>query len=303
MSYTRFIYTSEEKAERLSKTQENINRLIEAATGTSFPATELDKQRAKLKSLAALQEQMKSANKILKSAKLSDKKKQAELMGLGYSEEEIYKLMRPDLAGRIGFSYHLTNNNAVIKNTQKRITQLEAQELAESQAASGDRETRYDFDGGTIDLDYGDNRLRVNFDSKPGADMISKLKQNGFKWSPTNSAWQRQLTDNAISTANYLFGTKIQTAASAMNEEVNKPRGEVIVPAAAETLTNPVKAGFEAELEALKAETDIERLDSRLDEIAGRIELAGMMDDMDAELNAAADILTALMAEAEKKAA
>ncbi|MCK9394261.1 MAG: hypothetical protein M0Q44_01555 [Methylobacter sp.] len=265
--------------------------------------TEIDKQWAKLKSLAALQERMKAANKIIKSKTLSDEQKKQQLTAAG---EDYDRLMKPDFGGRIGYAdYLLTNNNAVIGNTRKRIAQLEAQELAESLAASGDRETSYDFDGGVIDLDYGDDRLRVHFDKKPGSDMISKLKQNGFKWSYTNDAWQRQLTDNAISTANYLFGTQIQTAASAMKEEVNKPRGDVVVPAAIkpeQTLENSMKAAFEAELDALKAETDIEAFDRRLDEIAGRIEGAGLMEELDAELNAAADVLTALLAEAEKAA-
>lgn len=266
--------------------------------------TELDKQRAKLQSLAALQERMKAANKIIKSKTLTDEQKKDQLTAAG---EDYYRLMKPDFAGRIGYAdYLLTNNNAVIRSTQKRIEQLEAQALAENLAASGDRETSYDFDGGVIDLDYGDDRLRVRFDKKPDPDMIAKLKQNGFKWSPTNTAWQRQLTDNAISTANYLFGTKIQTAASAMNEEMNKPRGDVIVPAASESATeqqeNPMKAAFEAELDALKAETSIEALDRKLDEIAGRIEGAGLMEELDGKLNEVADILTGLLAEAEKAA-
>jgi hypothetical protein len=274
-----------------------VEDLAPAVTGN----TELDKQRAKLRSLADLQERMKAANKIIKSKTLTDEQKKDKLAATG---EDYYRLMKPDFAGRIGYAdYLLTNNNAVIKNTQKRIEQLEAKELAESLAASGERETSYDFDGGTIDLDYGDDRLRVNFDSKPDADMISKMKQNGFKWSPTNTAWQRQLTDNAISTANYLFGTQIKTAASAMKEEVNKHRGDVIVPAPeTQPQGNPMKTAFIAELDALKAETDIEVFDRRLDEIAGRIEGAGLMEELDAELNAAADVLTALLAEAEKAA-
>lgn len=43
-----------------------------------------------------------------------------------------------------------------------------------------------------------DNRLQLFFDGKPPAEMITKLKKSGFKWSPRNKAWQRQLTPNAI---------------------------------------------------------------------------------------------------------
>jgi hypothetical protein len=66
------------------------------------------------------------------------------------------------------------------------------------------------------------------------------------------------------------------------------------------TEQNPMKSAFEAELEALKQETDIEAFDKRLDDIAGRIEQAGLMEELDAKLNQAADILTGLLAEAEK---
>ena len=302
----------EEPNEVDNSTEESIDetQAVEDLDPAVAGNTELDKQKAKLKSLTDLQERMKAANKVVGNKKFNDAQKIEQLVAQGFSDEQASDILKPDYAGRTGFtSYQLTNNNAVIKNTQKRIAQLEAQALAESMATSGDRETSYDFDGGTIDLDYSDDRLRVNFDVKPAPDMISKLKQNGFKWSPTNTAWQRQLTDNAISTANYIFGAKIKTAAQAMTEEVNKPRGEVIVPATTETeaqvnpIENPLKAGFEAELRELNLETDIIRFDSRLDEIAGRIELAGMMDEMDVELNETADVLTMLMAEAEKSTA
>lgn len=63
---------------------------------------------------------------------------------------------------------------------------------------------------------------------------------------------------------------------------------------------NAIKVGFIAELEALKSETDINRFNERLDEIAGRIEQAGLMESLDKELNDTADVLTRLLSEAEK---
>ncbi|MBL0011067.1 MAG: DUF2958 domain-containing protein [Nitrosomonas sp.] len=71
------------------------------------------------------------------------------------------------------------------------------------------------------------------------------------------------------------------------------------IPAAIST-EDTIKAGFIAELEYLKSETDINRFDERLDEIAARIEQAGLMESLDKELNDAADALTALLAAAEK---
>ena len=41
-------------------------------------------------------------------------------------------------------------------------------------------------------------RLQVIFDGKPNAEARQIMKSNGFRWSPSNSAWQRQLTNNGI---------------------------------------------------------------------------------------------------------
>ena len=40
-------------------------------------------------------------------------------------------------------------------------------------------------------------RLQLVFDGKPSDDVRAALKKHGFRWSPKNEAWQRQLTDNA----------------------------------------------------------------------------------------------------------
>ena len=40
-------------------------------------------------------------------------------------------------------------------------------------------------------------RLQILFDGIPPVAARDILKSNGFRWSPKNKAWQRQLTDNA----------------------------------------------------------------------------------------------------------
>ena len=48
------------------------------------------------------------------------------------------------------------------------------------------------------------NRLQILFEEKPDAATREELKSNGFRWSPKAEAWQRQLTDNAYRSADYI---------------------------------------------------------------------------------------------------
>lgn len=49
------------------------------------------------------------------------------------------------------------------------------------------------------------NRLQLVFNGKPEDDERAVLKKRGFKWSPKNKVWQRQLTDNAIISTQYII--------------------------------------------------------------------------------------------------
>jgi hypothetical protein len=48
------------------------------------------------------------------------------------------------------------------------------------------------------------NRLQLFFDEKPDESKRANLKASGFKWAPSQGAWQRQLNDNAINAAGRL---------------------------------------------------------------------------------------------------
>ena len=86
--------------------------------------------------------------------------------------------------------YELSNNNAEINRLKKRIESLERRE-----------ETGFvgwEFEGGEAVANQEENRLQLLFDEKPSEEQRSKLKSWGFRWSPSNKAWQRQLNGNAI---------------------------------------------------------------------------------------------------------
>jgi hypothetical protein len=42
-------------------------------------------------------------------------------------------------------------------------------------------------------------RLQLIFEGKPEADTRAKLKSNGFRWAPSQMAWQRLLNSNSES--------------------------------------------------------------------------------------------------------
>lgn len=154
----------------------------------------MDKLKAKLAGLEALQDKMKAVNAYYR--------KHGTLDGCPrLSAEEVEKLKagmaRSWRAGPKPYeSYLLTNNNASIRQVKARIEALTRQE-----------ETVYEgwrFDGGEVKMDREINRLQVFFDAKPDRETCSAMRHSGFKWAPSVGAWQRQLTDNAIYAAKHL---------------------------------------------------------------------------------------------------
>ena len=94
-------------------------------------------------------------------------------------------------------SYSLSNNNAQIKATQSRLKQIQSnREKATASGNSGSSGNRT-FNGGQVVANTDINRLQIKFDSVPDAATRQKLKSNGWRWSPKEGAWQRQLTSNA----------------------------------------------------------------------------------------------------------
>lgn len=150
------------------------------------------KLKAKLEALERDQELMKAANAAIRMK--DTKKGDTKLAELGYTEEEIVKLRAPDFCGRIGYpAYRLQNNNANIRRIRQRIAELEKKK---ENPAEG-----WEFDGGKVVVNQGVNRLQIIFDDRPDADLRSELKGEGFRWAPSQGAWQRQLTDNAMRAA------------------------------------------------------------------------------------------------------
>ena len=89
-------------------------------------------------------------------------------------------------------AYELASIRGKIERTEQRLAELDRREQQAAEPQTGTA-----FDGGQIVRNIDLNRLQILFDAIPDADTRAALKQNGFRWSPKNQAWQRQLTDNA----------------------------------------------------------------------------------------------------------
>lgn len=148
----------------------------------------IERLEEKLETLKETQERMKVANKAIR---LKDTEKgNEELMNMGYSEDQIKNLREPDFCGRVGYpSYMLQNNNANIHRTEGRLNQLRAAK------EKGTQETECKLFKVVENTEI--MRLQIIFDGKPEQEVRDILKKNGFRWSPKNSCWQRQLTNNA----------------------------------------------------------------------------------------------------------
>lgn len=89
--------------------------------------------------------------------------------------------------------YALSNNSQKIRATKKRLENLEATK------EKGTSERRIEFmrEQVTVIENTELMRLQLVFDGKPSDEIRETLKKNGFRWSPKQGAWQRQLTANA----------------------------------------------------------------------------------------------------------
>lgn len=90
-------------------------------------------------------------------------------------------------------SYSLSANRQALNAAKRRLAALEAQK------ERGDSERTATILGEDVRVveDVADMRLRLVFDDRPDDDVRDALKHEGFRWSPRNGAWQRQLTENA----------------------------------------------------------------------------------------------------------
>ena len=178
-----------EALEYIRKMPGRLNKVLTGPKDNSVNSA-LDDLRNRLAKREKEQEQYKAIN-----AALRKKDPDAALRELGVSEKTIEELKKPDFGGRTGIpSYRLANNNAEIRRLKDRVAEMEKR--AEQATPTEDEDTEV-AQGLRVVKNAEAGRLQLFFDEKPSADVREQLKAHGFKWAPSQSAWQRQLTANA----------------------------------------------------------------------------------------------------------
>lgn len=139
----------------------------------------------KIESLKELQENMKEVNKYYRKNKTLDG---CDIL----TEKELKKVqesMNYHSWDASPFpSYTLQNNLANIKRCEQRLKSIkETKEKGSSEAEFGTCKVIENAEC---------MRIQIVFEGKPEEEIRSILKQNGFRWSPKNTAWQRHLNES-----------------------------------------------------------------------------------------------------------
>lgn len=225
---------------------------------------QLEQLETKLNDLKERQQMMKDVNKIIRSKK-DVKNKIIERTGL--KESTVDEIMKPDFAGRVGFpSYELTNNNANIKRLEGRVAEMK-KKISNLDKPPIEHEfsdlivngEKFEGVDGTMVKNYAEDRYQLLFNSKPDSKVRTALKKHGFRWSPKNTAWQRQISNNADYTMRQYFGVDFKELESNQETQVVEDIPEIkiqktdetdtIAPAKPETIEEPIEIEEPVEVE------------------------------------------------------
>lgn len=96
-------------------------------------------------------------------------------------------------------SYRLQNGNAELHRIQARIDTLNKAKAQAEAAKANPQAAAANYpklDGVQVQENADEMRIQLRFDDIPPAETREKLKRNGFRWSPSQKAWQRLLNEN-----------------------------------------------------------------------------------------------------------
>ncbi len=153
----------------------------------------LDKLKARLDFLQNKQERMKLVNSW--HAKFVKKPESLDAAPLTDNEKARIRNYMPPYTWmpHPHATFELTNNGANMRRIEERLKRVTAQKV--QAVADGPQET--EKHGVRVVHNTEENRLQLFFPGKPSEEVRRELKSNGFRWSPTHGAWQRQPSNAA----------------------------------------------------------------------------------------------------------
>jgi antirestriction protein ArdC len=203
-------FTLLDKADYYQARAERISNAISADDPEA-----VRKLKEKLEGLKKSQEMMKAANAVIRKFQTPEERK-AGLERIGFSRSQAEKVLAPDFAGRVGFPpYALSNNQANIRRIEERIKGLE------KAASLEDRTT--EFAWGKVRENKAINRIQFLFEEKPDNAVRDLMKKSGFRWAPSEGAWQRQWTGNAVRAAQQAIQQLDEWYPASRDREVPQP--------------------------------------------------------------------------------
>jgi len=168
-------------------------------------AQEIADLEKRLADREAWQDAMKKINKIIRgnSIKPGEHRRLVELAkieGVTLPMKIAQDITAGDWRG-MGFQrFALSNNSAEIRRLKKRL-EVERKKLDMAKTGKNNTITIGDV---VMVQNWEEDRVQVRFPGKPDAETRALLKSFGFRWAPSQGAWQRKNTKAAVSAAQAL---------------------------------------------------------------------------------------------------
>lgn len=197
--YNELSEKAKERSEMYSNS--NANRILEMTPGQPILIGHHSEQKHRRLIEKAHNDIKKSIELDDKSKFYSSRAKSAENSKVIYSDdpnavdklkEKIQRLEheKANIKAREHSAWELTNIGATIRETKRRIERLENLEKVDFPEIK--------FNGGKAINNKELNRIQLLFDDIPNKEVRKELKSNGFHWSRTEGAWQREFNENSI---------------------------------------------------------------------------------------------------------
>lgn len=143
----------------------------------------VEKLTARIAALEEARDTMKKVNAALRLKSVIQGNRR--LQELGVAETILEQARREG-----GFeAWRLYNLGQTIARLRKRLAEMKAEaERVPAENVEGN--------GYRVIENTGLGRIQIVFDEKPDTDTRALLKRNGFRWAPSQDAWQRHLNEN-----------------------------------------------------------------------------------------------------------